>query len=167
MNEAVKSIGLSYDKEGEIARKGTINLRIIEELQKLPYFKQSPPKSLGTEWLESEFNPIISKIEKLEDKLRTLVEFTTIEILRVLDNEKIKSVYITGGGAKNSFLIERIKFFFKGEVLVPSKEIIDFKEAIVFAFLGARYLRNETTTVKSVTGAETEVCSGIFHKAQK
>jgi anhydro-N-acetylmuramic acid kinase len=52
-------------------------------------------------------------------------------------------------------------------VLVPSEEIIDFKEAIVFAFLGARYLRNETTTVKSVTGAETEVCSGIFHKAQK
>jgi anhydro-N-acetylmuramic acid kinase len=167
MNEAVKSIGLSYDKEGEIARKGTINLRIIEELQKLPYFKQSPPKSLGTEWLESEFNPIISKIEKLEDKLRTLVEFTTIEILRVLNSEKIKSVYITGGGAKNTFLIERIKFFFKGEVLVPSEEIIDFKEAIVFAFLGARYLRNETTTVKSVTGAETEVCSGIFHKAQK
>jgi anhydro-N-acetylmuramic acid kinase len=167
MNEAVKSIGLSYDKEGEIARKGTINFRIIEELQELPYFKQSPPKSLGTEWLESEFNTIISKIDKLEDKLRTLVEFTTIEILRVLDSEKIKSVYITGGGAKNTFLIERIKFFFKGEVLVPSEEIIDFKEAIVFAFLGARYLRNETTTVKSVTGAETEVCSGIFHKAQK
>jgi anhydro-N-acetylmuramic acid kinase len=167
MNEAVKSIGLSYDKEGEIARKGTINFRIIEELQKLPYFKQSPPKSLGTEWLESEFNPIISKIEKLEDKLRTLVEFTTIEILRVLNSQNINSVYITGGGAKNTFLIERIKFFFKGEVLVPSEEIIDFKEAIVFAFLGARYLRNETTTVKSVTGAETEVCSGIFHKAQK
>ena len=167
MNEAVKSIGLSYDKEGEIARKGTINFRIIEELQKLPYFKQSPPKSLGTEWLESEFNPIIFKIKKLEDKLRTLVEFTAIEIIRVLNSEKINSVYITGGGAKNTFLIERIKFFFKGNVIVPSEEIIDFKEAIVFAFLGARYLRNETTTVKSVTGAETEVCSGIFHKAQK
>lgn len=166
LNEAVKSIGLSYDKDGEIARKGTINFKIIEELQKLPHFKQSPPKSLGTEWLESEFNPVISKIEKLEDKLRTLVEFTTIEIIRVLNNEKINSVYITGGGAKNTFLIERIKFFFKGEVIVPSEEIIDYKEAIIFAFLGARYLRNETTTVKSVTGAKIEVCSGIFHKAQ-
>jgi len=167
MNEAVKSIGLTYDKNGEIARKGTINFRIIEELQKLPHFKQSPPKSLGTEWLQSEFNPIISKIEKLEDKLRTLVEFTTIEILRVLNNEKINSVYITGGGAKNSFLVERIRFFFKGEVIVPSEEIIDFKEAIIFAFLGARYLRNETTTIKSVTGASCEVSSGNFHRAMK
>lgn len=167
LNDAVKSIGLSYDKDGEIARKGTINFRIIEELQKLPHFHKSPPKSLGTEWLEREFNPIISKIEKLEDKLRTLVEHTAIEISSTLNNEKLNSVYTTGGGAKNSFLIERIKFLFKGEVIVPSEEIIDFKEAIIFAFLGARYLRNETTTIKSVTGAKTEVCSGAFHKSQK
>lgn len=167
MNETVKSIGLTYDKNGEIARKGTINFRIIETLQKLPHFKQSPPKSLGTEWLKCEFNPIISKIENLDDKLRTLVEFTAIEINNILENEKINSVYITGGGAKNSFLIERIKFFFKGDVIVPSEELIDFKEAIVFAFLGARYLRNETTTIKSVTGSKVEVCSGTFHKAQK
>lgn len=167
LNDAVKSIGLSYDKGGEIARKGTINFRIIEELQKLPHFHKSAPKSLGTEWLEREFNPIISKIEKLEDKLRTLVEHTAIEISSTLNNEKLNSVYITGGGAKNSFLIERIKFLFKGEIIVPSEEIIDFKEAIIFAFLGARYLRNETTTIKSVTGAKTEVCSGAFHKSQK
>lgn len=165
MNEAVKSIGLTYDKNGEIARKGEINFRILEELQKLKHFHKSAPKSLGTEWLESDFYPIVNKIDSLENKLRTLVEHTAIEIINVLNSNSISSVYITGGGAKNSFLIERIRFFFKGEVIVPSEEIIDFKEAIIFAFLGARYLRNETTTVKSVTGAIIEVSSGNFHRA--
>jgi anhydro-N-acetylmuramic acid kinase len=165
MNEAVKSIGLNYDKNGEIARKGEINFRILEELQKLKHFHKSAPKSLGTEWLESNFYPIVNKIDSLENKLRTLVEHTAIEIINVLNSNSISSVYITGGGAKNSFLIERIRFFFKGEVIVPSEEIIDFKEAIIFAFLGARYLRNETTTVKSVTGACIEVSSGAFHRA--
>ncbi len=167
MNDAVKSIGLNYDKNGEIARKGEINFRILEELQKLKHFHKSAPKSLGTEWLESDFYPIVNKIDSLENKLRTLVEHTAIEIINVLNSNSISSVYITGGGAKNSFLIERIRFFFKGEVIVPSEEIIDFKEAIIFAFLGARYLRNETTTVKSVTGASIEVSSGAFHRATR
>jgi len=167
MNDAVKSIGLTYDKNGEIARKGEIDFIILEELQKLEHFHKSAPKSLGTEWLESDFYPIINKIESIENKLRTLIEQTTIEIINVLHSNNISSVYITGGGAKNSFLIERIRFFFKGEVIVPSEEIIDFKEAIIFAFLGARYLRNESTTVKSVTGASIEVSSGIFHRALK
>jgi len=167
LNEAVKSIGLTYDKNGDLARKGKIDFTILEELQKLEHFQKSAPKSLGSEWLESEFYPIINKIESLENKLRTLIEHTAIEIINVLNTNKISSVYITGGGGKNSFLIERIRFFFKGEVIVPSEEIIDFKEAIIFAFLGARYLRNETTTIKSVTGASCEVSSGTFHRAMK
>ena len=167
MNEAVKSIGLTYDKNGNLARKGEIDFRILEELQKLGHFHKSAPKSLGTEWLESEFYPIINKIESLENKLRTLVEHTALEICRVVNQENISSVYVTGGGAKNEFLIERIRFHFKGKLIIPGAEIIDFKEAIIFAFLGARYLRNETTTVKSVTGSIKDVCSGVLHKCNK
>ena len=167
MNEAVKSIGLTYDKNGDIARKGEIDFAVLEELKKLEHFHKPAPKSLGTEWLESEFYPIINKIESLENLLRTLIEHTAIEIIKVLHSNKISSVYITGGGAKNKFLVEQIRFFFKGEVIVPSEEIIDFKEAIIFAFLGVRYLRNESTTVKSVTGASIEVSSGTFHRAMK
>jgi anhydro-N-acetylmuramic acid kinase len=167
MNEAVKSIGLTYDKNGDLARKGEINVRILEELQKLGHFHKSAPKSLGTEWLESDFYPIVNKIDSLENKLRTLVEHTALEICRVVNQENISSVYVTGGGAKNEFLIERIRFHFKGKLIIPGAEIIDFKEAIIFAFLGARYLRNETTTVKSVTGSIKDVCSGVLHKCNK
>lgn len=167
LNETVKSIGLLYDKNGALARSGEIDFSIIEELQKLEHFHKTPPKSLGTEWLESSYYPILNKIKSLENKLRTIVEHTAIEISRILMQEKIESVYITGGGAKNKFLIERLQNLYKGNCIVPSDEIIDYKEAIIFAFLGARYLRDETTTVKSVTGAETEVCSGTFYKTKK
>lgn len=167
MNEAVSTLGLAYDKNGENARKGSLNSTILDKLQKLAYFQKSPPKSLGTEWLENEFYPTLNKIELIEDKLRTLVEHTALEVSEVLNQENITSVYITGGGAKNEFLIERIRFHFKGKLIIPAAEIIDFKEAIIFAFLGARYLRNETTTVKSVTGSKKAVCSGILHKSSK
>lgn len=167
LNKTVEPLGISFDKNGENARRGIIEHGIIEELRKLAYFNKSAPKSLGIEWLERDYYPILNKIKSIENKLRTIVEHTAVEIVKVLNKYKINSVYVTGGGAKNGFLIERIRFFYKGEIIIPSQEIIDFKEAIIFAFLGARYLRNETTTVQSVTGAKMEVCSGCFHKAVK
>ena len=95
--------------------------------------------------------------------MSTIVEHLAIQISTVLKNEKLASVLITGGGAKNNFLIERINDNFDGQIIIPELKIIDFKEAIVFAYLGALYLRNEPTTLTSVTGAERQVCSGILH----
>jgi anhydro-N-acetylmuramic acid kinase len=80
-----------------------------------------------------------------------------------LKKETLKSAFITGGGAKNEFLIERISYYFDGKVIIPESTVIDYKEAIIFAFLGARFLRNETTTINSVTGAQKDVCSGVLH----
>jgi anhydro-N-acetylmuramic acid kinase len=84
----------------------------------------------------------------------------------VLNDEHLPSVLITGGGAKNGFLLERISAYYPGKCIVPEKNIIDFKEALVFAFLGARYLRNESTNVPSVTGAEMSLCTGVLHLGQ-
>jgi len=165
MNETVKLIGLSYDKNGEIAQRGKINDSIFKKLNDLNYFKQKPPKSLGSEWLEREFNPIIQNIENIENRLRTTIEHSAFQISEVLKNNDLKSVFITGGGAKNKFFIDIIRTFYEGKIILPNEEIIDFKEAIIFAFLGARYLRNQTTTFKSVTGAKVEVCSGVYHNA--
>ena len=76
----------------------------------------------------------------------------------------MKSVFITGGGAKNSFLIEELTKKFSGEIIVPDNITIDFKESLIFAFLGYCYLSNLTTTIKSVTGADAELCTGVYHK---
>ena len=72
---------------------------------------------------------------------------------------------ITGGGAYNTFLIEQIKLCLpKVEVIIPSKTIIEYKEALIFGFLGVLKLRNEINVLSSVTGAQKDHSSGIIYK---
>ena len=163
LNRLVESKGLRYDKNGELSKSGEINFFLLDLLNKLDFYNQSSPKSLGTEWLETYFYPLIKFDQDVENNLRTIVEHIAIQIGIVLNEQKLKSVLITGGGAKNGFLIEKIKKYFDGEVILPSEEIIDFKEAIIFGFLGALYLENEPNTVNSVTGATRNVVGGILH----
>lgn len=163
LNKIVESKGLKYDKNGQLSKAGEINFFLLDLLNKLDYYSQSAPKSLGTEWLENHFYPLIKFDRDIENNLRTVVEHIAIQIGTVLNEQKLKSVLITGGGAKNSFLIEKIKKYFDGEVILPTEEIIDFKEAIIFGFLGALYLENEPNTINSVTGASRDVVGGILH----
>jgi len=114
--------------------------------------------------LEKQFLPLIPKELSPEKKIRTITEHIAIQISAVLNDQQLNSVFITGGGAHNNFLIECLKQYFSGNVIIPKDEVIDFKEAIVFAFLGARYLRNESTTISSVTGAKLSLCTGVYHR---
>ena len=68
---------------------------------------------------------------------------------------------VTGGGAFNNFLIKRLRSLTKAEVIVPDKETIDFKEALVFALLGVLKDQNEINCLKSVTGARKDHSSGV------
>jgi anhydro-N-acetylmuramic acid kinase len=163
LNLLANQLGLEYDKNGELAKSGIILPELLNRLNALEFYRLNSPKSLGTEWLEDEFHKSIDGKYQTKDLLRTIVEHIAVQISSVLKNEKLASVFMTGGGTKNNFLIERIKVHFDGQLIVPEMKIIDFKEAIVFAFLGALYLRNEPTTLTSVTGAEREVCSGVLH----
>jgi anhydro-N-acetylmuramic acid kinase len=81
----------------------------------------------------------------------------------VLNSANLKSVLVTGGGAKNGFLTERIQHYFKGELILPEQQIIDFKEAIVFAYLGALYLDKRPNALASVTGSSKNTIGGVFH----
>jgi len=101
----------------------------------------------------------------LNDRLRTACESIASEIVRSIpDPNKKMKLLVTGGGALNSFLITliRSKLTSKTEVIIPSKTIINFKEALVFAFLGVLRLRGENNVLKSVTGASHNSCSGAL-----
>ena len=164
LNKYAKELHQPFDKGGEFARKGNLNLALLATLNTLEYYKRPAPKSLGTEWLDAHFYPLALPINNPHDGLRTITRHIAEQISNTLETNHLSSVYITGGGAKNDFLIEKIKTLFKGEVVIPEPNIIDFKEALIFAYLGYCYLLNRTTTIPSVSGSETSLCTGVFHK---
>ena len=163
LNKLAQNKGLKYDAAGELARSGEINFFLLDLLNQLPFYSEKTPKSLGSEWLEQHFYPLIKFDKDIENNLRTVVEHEAYQIGQILTQKQLKSVLVTGGGALNSFLIERIKHYYSGEIKIPERAIVEFKEAIIFGFLGALFLEKETNTLQSVTGATRDSIGGILH----
>ena len=165
LNKLSLELNLPYDKNGEVAQSGETNNALLEELNKLNYYKKTPPKSLGIEQIGDTIFPIINNYQiSTKDKLRTFVEHISIQISNTITSEN-KKVLLTGGGTFNSFLAERIKVNTNNNIIIPSKEIIDFKEALIFGFLGVLRLRNEVNCLKSVTGASADNIGGCIYQA--
>lgn len=164
-NLLMQSIGQSYDQDGQLARSGTIIDPLLAQLNSLEYYAHPAPKSLGVEWMNEHYMSLFDANANMADLLHTHTEHVAMQVAKVLNQEKLTSVFITGGGAKNIYFLERLREYFSGICIIPEIEIIDFKEAIVFAFLGARHLRGEPTNVPSVTGANQELCTGVYHRA--
>lgn len=165
MNRWMNTVGQSYDQNGEMARNGTVNQAVHDQVVGLAFFKQNGPKSLGTEWLEAYYMPLFEELT-LAEQLRTHLEVLKTLCIQEFKRLELKRIYLTGGGAFNVFFIELLKNEFAGELILPSEAIINYKEAIIFAFLGARFLRNEPTTISSVTGAAHALRTGTLHDFQ-
>lgn len=162
LNYYAKKLGVSFDDKGKIASKGIINNELFDKLNRLSFYKQSYPKSLGLEWVQSQMIPIIeSQKIKINNILRTFVEHIAIQIVSEI-NAKGSTVLFSGGGVYNLFLMERIKTLSDCKIVIPSKEIIDYKEALIFGLLGVLKLRNEVNCLSSVTGAKNDHSSGVL-----
>ena len=159
LNSYANLLGLAYDDGGQLARKGKLLSSKLDALDALPYYKESPPKSLGLEWVRAQFEPILDpKTVKPIDGLRTANEHIAMQIAKPL---KAKStVLVTGGGAYNSYLLERIESYKKLDLIVPDADLVEFKEALIFGLLGVLKLRDEVNCLSSVTGAKHDHSSG-------
>lgn len=154
---------LPYDKDGEMAKSGTLNEELLHKMNNFPYFYQSYPKSLGREWFESNFKPILDDSTlPIPDLMRTVTEHIAQQIAKVIP-KKAQSILVTGGGAKNIFLIDLLKNYTKTKVIIPDEYTISYKEAIIFAFLGLLRIQNKNNVLKEVTGAEKSSCSGAVY----
>jgi anhydro-N-acetylmuramic acid kinase len=164
LNKLAQELGETYDKNGDLAQSGKIDLALLDQLNTLSYYKKSPPKSLGMEQIEARVFPIIqlSKISTT-DKLRTFVEHIAIQIANTISTTN-KKILLTGGGTFNTYLSDRIKANTANEIIIPSKQLIDFKEALIFAFLGVLRLRKESNCLKSVTGANQNNIGGCIYQ---
>jgi len=164
LNHFAKNAGFEFDKNGHIAKSGNCNNELMNLLNKLPFYALNHPKSLGKEWLEDDFLPIIYSHKICnEDYLRTLTEHIALQIASEINKSGAKKVLVTGGGAFNTFLIELIQSSCKSAIEIPSADVINYKEALIFAFLGVLRERNENNCLKSVTGAIANNCGGAIY----
>ena len=163
LNKCIGNLGFEFDYKGNYARKGVIDEIALEKLNSLAFYQQTPPKSLGVEWLNEHFYPIIEAINSPEDQLRTIIEHVAYQIGNSLNELFANRLLVTGGGVYNDFLMKRIEHHFNGSIIVPNKELIEFKEALIFGFLGALFLANCPNTLAIVTGAKKDTRGGILH----
>lgn len=161
LNFYSNKIGLNYDDKGKIARSGKVNSDLLNELNALDYYKKSFPKSLGFEFVKEIVLPLIEIYTiAIEDKMHTFTEHIALQTSLALPKKDGK-LLITGGGAYNDFLIERMQFQLPNiKIIIPDNKTLEFKEALIFGLLGVLKLRNEINVLSSVTGAKMDHSSG-------
>ena len=161
---------LAYDKDGIWARSGDVDYILLDTMMADAYFSQPYPKSTGREkfneaWLESMIacrKDTVCSRPLAQDVQRTLLELTALSISNEVLRFNTDVVLLCGGGAKNSFLVERIK------ALMPNIEVAiaqnaDEIEAMTFAWLAYKRMHNEEVNLKDVTGArKNTILGGIY-----
>ncbi|MCI5054960.1 MAG: anhydro-N-acetylmuramic acid kinase [Flavobacteriales bacterium] len=164
LNYFANKKGLPFDDGGQIAKSGTIHQSLLKKLDGLEFYKIHGSKSLGKEWLDETFWPLLSEYALTEeDFMATLIEHFTNQIARVVDDSN-SSMLITGGGAYNRYLIDNLDDKTSLELVLPEPNIIEFKEALIFALLGFLRLEKSVNTLASVTGARVDSIGGaIYH----
>ncbi len=169
LNHITRKNGLDYDKGGQLARSGGVNAELLKKLNALDYYRLPYPKSTGYEWFVQKVVPLVdSTDDSMENLLCTGIQHICEQIaVQVTVNSRTSenTLLATGGGALNDFLIKCLQERLGSDtkVVVPDKKLIEFKEALVFAFMGVLRMEGKTNVLSSVTGAERDSSSGVVY----
>lgn len=164
LNYYAKKKGFEFDDGGKLARSGKFHEKLFSALNSISYYSAPSPKSLGIEWVQENIWPLLIKYNlSAEDILHTYVCHIAQCIGVELEKSGVKNVLITGGGVYNDFLIAQIKLKTKALITIPDDKTIQFKEALIFAFLAVLKYRGEVNVLKSVTGSTIDHCSGVIY----
>ena len=173
LNALANRMGFEYDAGGRVARSGALNETLLQQLNRLDFYQADYPKSLDNGYSREIVLPLVDSFDiSVEDKLRTYTEHMAMQITkhmyRIYEKEGLlfddgEKMLVTGGGAFNDFLMERLEALSEVEVVVPNDELVKFKEAVVIALMGILRMRNEVNVLKSVTGARKNSVSGAVY----
>jgi anhydro-N-acetylmuramic acid kinase len=169
LNHITQKIGLSYDNNGMLASKGSINNTMLEQLNELSYYKLPFPKSTGYEWFVEKVVPVINTAEDTtENLLHTAVHHICEQVamqIKMYANKDQSTLFVTGGGALNQFMMEllQLKLAPAVSLVIPSKKLIEYKEALIFALMGILRVEQEINVLKTVTGASKDSSSGVIY----
>jgi anhydro-N-acetylmuramic acid kinase len=164
LNMYSNKLGMEYDDKGKVSKNGNVIPEMFKDLEKIDFYKQSSPKSLGVEWNEKVLFPILDKYvsRKVEDIMHTYTLHVASQITKVLKGEN-KKILISGGGAFNDYLISLIRELSSHNIIIENRQITDFKEAIIFSFLAILKIRGEVNCLAEVTGASINHSTGVIH----
>lgn len=168
LNKLTSTLGFDYDKDGKLAASGKVNSGMLEVLNALSFYKKSFPKSLGLEWVNEKIIPILENSKlPIIDQIATYTEHMAVQIAFVLKNcnsiSGSNEVLVTGGGAYNLYFMKRLELLSGLKIKRADPEIIEFKEALIFGFMGVLRLRNTINVLQSVTGASKDHCAGFVY----
>ena len=153
--------GYDYDDQGSIARSGTVNTALLDQLNSLSFYKVAYPKSLGWEWVQEFILPLLNNSNLSDiDVLRTFTEHVAQQLVSIFSQYSLQTVLVTGGGTYNTFLLYRIRELNPAVRFEIDSNIIESKEAVAFAFLGLMRRLNQINVLSSVTGSVKDHCSG-------
>ncbi len=156
--------GSEFDRDGRIASQGIVSESLIQVFNQMNYYSESAPKSLGREWFLDNFLPLLKQQTlSIEDLMATTSEHIATQIARGINDAQLKSILVTGGGALNQNLIERLRHLTSADIHIPDANLVHFKEALVFAFLGLLKMRKEINCLSSVTGGKNDLSVGVIH----
>lgn len=162
LNRLAKRMNKEYDEDGKLAQRGSVNHELVKQLNRLEFYQKQPPKSLGYEWLETTIFPLLEGPYSDIERIASFTEHAADQIASQLNQHQIGSALLTGGGSHNTHLIQRIKAKTKSQIIIPAREIIDYKEALIFAFMAVLKKTKQINVLSSVTGAQRDHSSGIF-----
>jgi len=155
-----------FDKGGTMAQQGELNVKLWKAFAKVYSEIRKKRPSLGREIFENRIRPLLDDDSiSLSDRLRTFTESSAAEIAgAILSSKERGKVLCTGGGAFNSFFMSRLLDLCADHVdlIIPDDDVVKFKEALVFAFLGVLRSRDEVNCLSSVTGAAQNSSAGVM-----
>ena len=153
-----------------IADSGSINYELLKDLNNIDFYSKPYPKSLNRDWINKELWHIVRDYREtsLEDRMTTLVDHIATQIGQNIEdlsngNANGKKVLVTGGGAFNKTLIDYIKSHTEAEIVIPEESLINYKESLIFALLGALRIENRENIKGASTGADENSIAGALH----
>lgn len=160
-NRIAQILGRPYDYNGDIGKRGQVIHELLDELNNLEFYSLPIPRSLGREYIEEVVWPLLMKYASTpQNLLRTWYEHAAMQIGLFL--KPGGKVLVTGGGAFNRYFIERLTAYSVPEIVIPDVNLVNYKEALIFAFLGLLRLLNEPNCIGSVTGASKDATCGMI-----
>ncbi|MEI6679074.1 MAG: anhydro-N-acetylmuramic acid kinase [Mariniphaga sp.] len=162
LNALALQRGYSFDRDGRLGAAGTINESLLNKLNLLDYYQRKLPKSLGREWVDHQILPLLTNSGlSIEDQAATIYEHIAYQISSVTVGGG--QLLATGGGSKNLFLIDRLRQKTSCQIVLPDEKLIDFKEAMIFAFLGVLAFNGQVNVQSSVTGSDRNHIGGVIY----